>query len=492
MFLTRLGPLVLAATLPSYALQAPTPAVKPAPAEQLRSTYVLGPEDQIAVRALDADEISDKPIRIDMSGNIRLPMVGRLRASGLTIEQLEAELVTRLRTYIREPEVAVSIVEFRSQPISVIGSVRNPGVHQLQGRKTLVEILSLAGGLAPDAGHSVKITRRLEWGRIPLRKAGDDPSGQFSVADVSLRGIMEAKNPDDNITIRPHDVISVPRAEMVYVIGQVQRAGGFILNERENLSVLKALSLAGGLDRTASRSKSRDSTRTSSTCGMSTLPSPVPASTTPSTTSSWSPPSPRCSLCSFPPTSSSSASAPSTSPTASPARTASSSGASPSPSSPLTPYSVAASAPTTSPSCNTRSPTRCSPSTTPTTTTCSPWPSLAWLASSSLPFSSPPPSSRPSAPPLRHATPDGRALAAACFASMAAILLHGTVDFNLYIPANTLVLAWISSIGAAVVLSSAPVPVASLVVPEVLEATCQPATPANTLCVTHVCGESGV
>ena len=257
MSLTRLGSLALAAVLSCYALQAPTPPAKPDPADQLRSTYVLGPEDQIAVRVLEADEISDKPVRVDMSGNIRLPMIGRLRASGLTIEQLEAEIAARLKVYILDPEVSISIVEFRSQPVSVIGSVRNPGVHQLQGRKTLVEVLSDAGGLAPEAGHSVKIARRLEWGRIPLPSAADDPSGRFSVAEVSLRGILDAKNPDENILVRPHDVISVPRAEMVYVIGQVQHAGGFILNERENLSVLKALSLAGGLDHAASPKNAR-------------------------------------------------------------------------------------------------------------------------------------------------------------------------------------------------------------------------------------------
>ncbi len=249
------------AALAGYALaqqQAPAPAAAPAAApEQARSTYVLGPEDQIVIRALDAEEISDKPVRIDMSGHIRLPMVGRLRAAGLTLEQLEAELVNRLRTFIQQPEVAVSITEFRSQPVSVLGAVKSPGVHQLQGRKTLVEMLSLAGGLNGDAGHSVKIARRLEWGRIPLRSAADDASRQFSVAQVSLKAILEAKNPDENIVICPQDVITVPRAEMVYVIGQVQRAGGFVLNERENISVLKALSLAGGLDRAASPKNSR-------------------------------------------------------------------------------------------------------------------------------------------------------------------------------------------------------------------------------------------
>ncbi len=232
-------------------------AVSDSPADPLRSTYLLGPDDQISVRVLDADEIGDKALRIDMSGFIRLPMAGRVKASGLTAEQLEAAIADRLREFIKDPDVAVSIVEFRSQPVSVIGSVKNPGVHQLQGRKTLVEILSLAGGLADDAGHSVKITRRLEWGRIPLANAQDDPSGGFSVAQVSLREIMEARNPAENIVIKPMDVVSVPRAEMVYVSGQVPKAGGFVLRERETLSVLQALSLAGGLDRAAAPQNAR-------------------------------------------------------------------------------------------------------------------------------------------------------------------------------------------------------------------------------------------
>jgi polysaccharide export outer membrane protein len=139
----------------------------------------------------------------------------------------------------------------------VIGAVKNPGVHQLQGHKTLVEVLSLAGGLDAAAGPKVKITRRLEWGHIPLKNAVADPTGQFAVAEVSLKAILDAKNPEENIVMRPNDVVSVPRAEMVYVGGQVLKAGGFVLNERETISVLQALTLAGGLDRAASPQHAR-------------------------------------------------------------------------------------------------------------------------------------------------------------------------------------------------------------------------------------------
>ena len=121
----------------------------------------------------------------------------------------------------------------------------------MQGRKTLVEMLSLAGGLDTTAGSKLKITRRLESGRIPLPQAADDLTGQFSVAEVSLKSILDAKNPEQNILVKPYDVISVPKAEMVYVIGQVQKTGGYILNDREEMTVLQALSLAGGLDKSA-------------------------------------------------------------------------------------------------------------------------------------------------------------------------------------------------------------------------------------------------
>src|SRR5437588_8180707 len=100
-----------------------------------------------------------------------------------------------MKRYLQEPDVSISISEFRSQPISILGAVQNPGVHQLQGKKNLFGVLSLAGGLRHDAGYRVRITRNLEWGRIPLPNATDDPNGQFSVASVSVKSIMEASNP---------------------------------------------------------------------------------------------------------------------------------------------------------------------------------------------------------------------------------------------------------------------------------------------------------
>src|SRR5207302_9130286 len=103
---------------------------------------------------------------------------GRVHAAGLTVEQLENAMVERLKAYLQQPTVTVGIAEFRSQPVSVLGAVGTPGVLQLQGRKTLFEILSMAGGLKAEAGNVVVITRQKEQGAIPLPNAKEDPTGR--------------------------------------------------------------------------------------------------------------------------------------------------------------------------------------------------------------------------------------------------------------------------------------------------------------------------
>ncbi len=247
-FLVLLTMALLSATVAAGALQEPVFREADTQAAPVRGAtdYVLGPDDVIAINALDAEEVSSPSIRIDPSGYISLPLLGRLLAAGHTVESLEKDLSTRLKVYVKEPVIAVTIVEYRSQPVSVIGAVNQSGVHRLAGRKTLIEILAEAGGLRPEAGSLVKITRTAEWGMIPLESAVMDETGQFSVAEVSLNGIIQATNPEDNIIIFPNDVISVPRAHLVYVIGEVRRPGGFVLNERRTVSGLHAVAMAEG------------------------------------------------------------------------------------------------------------------------------------------------------------------------------------------------------------------------------------------------------
>lgn len=241
-----------------------TPARRSADANDaaIRTSYVLGADDQLTIQVVDVPDISGKPQRIDPEGDLRLPLVGRIRAAGMTAEQLEAELIRRLKVYLTEPDVTVSVTEFHSQPVSVIGAVGSSGVHQLSGKKTLVEILSQAGGTSADAGPKVRVTRKAEWGRIPLPEAVPDPTGAYSTADIDLKALLNSTHPEKNITIRPNDVISVPRAEVVYIIGEVGRAGPLPLNDGPSVSVMEALSSSGGVLRTAKPSHARILRRT--------------------------------------------------------------------------------------------------------------------------------------------------------------------------------------------------------------------------------------
>ena len=132
--------------------------------------YLLSPDDEIVIHATNAADISDKPIRLDGKGEFKLPLIGQVAAAGLTIGQLEAELTTRLKKYLENPEVVVNLVNFHSQPVSILGEISSPGVRQVHGPTTLIELISMAGGLRPEAGPVARITRRLDQGRIPLSR----------------------------------------------------------------------------------------------------------------------------------------------------------------------------------------------------------------------------------------------------------------------------------------------------------------------------------
>jgi polysaccharide export outer membrane protein len=209
------------------------------------------------VRGIDIDEINGVAFRIDSSGDIDFPLVGKMHVGGLTVVRFKSELITRLKTVIREPAITVAVTEYGSHPVSVLGAVTKPGVYQVRGRKTLTEMLSMAEGLRPEAGNSIHLTRRKERGPIPLPGGALNATGEFHTAEVHVKSILEAKHPEENIVILADDVISVPRAKLVYVIGSVKKSGGFVLNERETVSVLQALALAEGLDHMAAPAKCR-------------------------------------------------------------------------------------------------------------------------------------------------------------------------------------------------------------------------------------------
>jgi polysaccharide biosynthesis/export protein len=222
--------------------------------------YVLGPDDGLSINVVDLSELDSKNvgvIHVDHEGNIRLPLAGRVHAGGLTVEGLESEIAKRLSGIMNNPEVSVAVADYRNHPVSVLGAVKNPGVYQVNGSKSLFEVLSLAGGLNPDASNRVKITRPEASGALPLANTTSDKTGAFYTAELNVREVMEAKTPEDNINVLPNDVITVPKADMVYVVGAVNRSGGFPLAEKEQISVLQAVTLAEGLGKVASGKNAR-------------------------------------------------------------------------------------------------------------------------------------------------------------------------------------------------------------------------------------------
>lgn len=228
----------------------------PVPSEE-SAVYVLGPEDQVTVQVLEIEEFPGKPTRVDPNGYLELPLVGRVKAAGLTTGQLTEVITGGLRKYVRDPRVSINVTEYRSQTVSVLGAVNTPGVQPLQGPKRLLEMLSQAGGLRPEAGSKLTLTRQSAWGTLNLPNARADVSGQFSTAELDLERLMKGTAPAENIHVRPHDVIAVSRADVIYVIGEVKKSGGFPLHTRESVSLLQALALAEGLQRTAAPKHAR-------------------------------------------------------------------------------------------------------------------------------------------------------------------------------------------------------------------------------------------
>lgn len=229
----------------------------PAPVRAIVSALRLGPEDVIQIRVVDADDIGDKPVRVAADGSITVPVIGRIKAAGLTVDELQAVIVERLKPLIISPDVSVSLIETHSHPFTVLGAVKMPGVFQLSGRKTLLDALSQCGGPTDDAGYSIRISRRKESGPLPLPGAAPDPTGEFMIAEVSLQNIMDSSNPAGNILLMPDDVLTVPRGQMVYVIGEVTRPGSIVVGGQKSVTVMQAIGIVNGFTKFAKSKAAR-------------------------------------------------------------------------------------------------------------------------------------------------------------------------------------------------------------------------------------------
>ncbi len=218
--------------------------------------YVIGPGDQFSLEIPDLEELNGKVHRVDNDGTVNLPLVGRMQAAGLTLAQFETALDEKLSAQLKDPHITVTVTETLSQPVTVMGAVNTPGIHQIRGRQSLVEVLSQAGGLRADAGYKVTITRQMSVGDLPVAGARRDEANGTTTGEVSVGDILEARNQvSSNVTIMPHDVITVPRAKLIYVIGEVKKSGGFTLEQKDSMSIIQAIALAEGTTPTAARQR---------------------------------------------------------------------------------------------------------------------------------------------------------------------------------------------------------------------------------------------
>ena len=200
----------------------------------------IGPRDLIAVSVYDAPELT-RTIRVGADGWIRVPMLKqRLRAEGLLPAELEASLAAALVTeqVLVDPVVTVTIAEYHSRPISVAGAVKNPVTFQAEGPMTLLDALTRAGGLSPEAGPEILVSRM---------RAGPDGETTPAVKRILVKGLIDAADPELNLKLAGGEEIRVPEAGRIYVVGNVRKPGSFAIQETAETSVLKALALAEGL-----------------------------------------------------------------------------------------------------------------------------------------------------------------------------------------------------------------------------------------------------
>ena len=216
--------------------------------------YLIGSGDLLAIEVFDVPELS-REVRVNETGYISLPLMpAKIRAVGLNPFQLQDKLAELLQTngLVSTPQVTVSVKEQHSQPITVIGAVKNPMVIQALRKTTLLQALSQAGGIADDAGTTVIVTRPSP----DISESADPSEGGTPAAPhtytINLSDVLESADPNFNIPLTGGDVVSVPRAGIIYVVGAVSRPGGFLMqNDLDRMTMLKMLSLAGGATNTA-------------------------------------------------------------------------------------------------------------------------------------------------------------------------------------------------------------------------------------------------
>lgn len=211
--------------------------------------YRLGPGDLIEIKVFEVDKF-DQLVRISSSGTVTIPFLGKVPAAGRTGAELEAQLAGLInsRKLIRNPQVSVFVKEYRSQPVFVLGAVNQPGQYMIVQQLNLIDIIAMAGGLAPRADEVATI-QRAHSGTTP--DAHDDSESQ--IIEINLTSLLDKGELGLNLRVQGGDVIHIPEREVkvYYVIGEVMSPGAYQLPADRTLLLTQALAQAGGPMKTA-------------------------------------------------------------------------------------------------------------------------------------------------------------------------------------------------------------------------------------------------
>ena len=233
-----------------------------APSEQIAtqtssSTLVLGPGDEVQITVYGAPDLSEHA-RVSADGSISMPLIGYVRVAGLTSSEAEGTIEGQLRQnkILNDPQVSVYVKEYTSSEVSVVGEVARPGSYSALGPHRLFDILQAAGGLTEKAANRAVISHRGTEESVTVELPRDP-----------------VKMAQSNIEIRPGDTVVVPAAPIVYVLGEVNKPGGYILNSTNGVTLLRVVAAAGGPTHDASVGSTKMLRKTPS--GLKELPVPL-------------------------------------------------------------------------------------------------------------------------------------------------------------------------------------------------------------------------
>ena len=229
-----------------------------APVSQSPGDYQIGPNDELKINVIGVEELQTEA-RVSASGSIVIPHVGRLYVSGLTPTELEERVAHELtsRSLVRDPQVAITVAEYNSQPIYVLGAVEQPGQYMLTRSMSVVDAITMAGGLMQEHTGQYILVRR---GTGKMRDANDEAEYEGEpVFRINIKRLLEEGDVSQDIALQGGDVVQVParKVEMFYVIGEVAHPGAFEFKGDQEGSMLatRALGWAGGAAKTADLDK---------------------------------------------------------------------------------------------------------------------------------------------------------------------------------------------------------------------------------------------